>query len=188
MSQRSQSPAEAQIATELAGTPTESSHSDSQPVQQPAQQQEGSQSTQEFHSPQIPLPAGINILSGPPSRSSSQLSGEILELRRKRRRREGLGPIPIMSTDTPRPQRAGAMYTSQETAQYETNAREYINQCAFMFNLMDTPLPNITHAADPADADNEAQRAVYVGELLNECQQWENVTKALKSKINADIS
>ena len=110
----SQANSEGEIAVQLTATPSE-----------------GTQSTQELPPPHIAtpegvgsLPPGVIIHSGPPSRSESQSTDDILVPRLSRR-----GQIPIMSVDTPRPRRAGAFYTRQEAQGYAEIANGFANQC-----------------------------------------------------------
>ena len=170
MSQDPHSPGEAEIATELAGTPTEQSHS-----------------TQELHTPQIPPPTGFTILSGPPSRQESQSSDEILLQPKKKRVR--LGGIPItMSTDTPVPRRVGDVYSLDEARRYEEIAKEFVNSCAFVLNSFGERLPDIGEVEPPQDLENEAQRAQYIGDLYQHAAQWERISKNLTQRVTTELA
>ena len=159
MSQRSQH-SEAQVATQLTGEASQDSESTHEPIQ-----------------PEDNPPAGITIFSGPPSASDGG-SDRILVPQPPIRQ------IAIMSTDTPRPRRAGAVFTEEEARQYENITQEFTNQCAYFLNMLGESLPNTPLPAAPAPEDlaDPMTRVNYIYSLQDYAQDFDNAAKAARGR------
>ena len=146
---------EAQVATQLAEDnhpQTESSTSVNQPPSNP--------------------PEGISSLGNPPPGEDSVPDEPVLpESMRRRTRRK-----PVMSVDTPRPQREGAVFTVEEARRYEAVALEFTTQCAYFLNMMNVANPEVELPV-PGDLEDPAMRVTYVGELFEYATRFDNEAK-----------
>src|SRR5258708_17197628 len=91
-----------------------------------------------------------------------------------------------MSTDTPRPTRAGAIVTVEETEQYETITQEFINQCAYFLNMFNETLPNIPAPAPQDNYTEDGRRVQYVADLA-QATQWDNAVKRARRRLQDEL-